>query len=367
MAMAAITLVSLVFLPETFRRDLRDARDVAGRPGGREGRRMTATNARHIVLILADDMGFSDIGCYGGEIHTPNLDALAGRRAAVHAVLQHRPLLPDAGVAADRPVPAPGRHRPHELEDAAPTATAGDLNRRVRDDRRGAAAGRLLARTCRASGTSPVRHGRRPTPAGRPGAASTGSSARSTGAGSFYRPAHPGARRARTSSRRGRSRPSWLLHRRDRRPRACGSSRSTSEEQTDKPFFLYVAYTAPHWPLHARRRTSRSTRGASTPAGTRSARSGCERLRQGGHRRRDLALAPRDARVPAWDDVADQAWEAAPHGGRTRRRSTAWTRASAGSSTQLSAGRLDNTLMLFLSDNGGCAEEMPPGRAPASS
>src|SRR5215204_3425804 len=30
-----------------------------------------------IVVILADDMGFSDIGCYGGEIATPNLDSLA--------------------------------------------------------------------------------------------------------------------------------------------------------------------------------------------------------------------------------------------------------------------------------------------------
>ena len=33
----------------------------------------------NIVIILADDMGFSDIGCYGGEINTPNLDRLANR------------------------------------------------------------------------------------------------------------------------------------------------------------------------------------------------------------------------------------------------------------------------------------------------
>ncbi|HZW70414.1 MAG TPA: arylsulfatase, partial [Hanamia sp.] len=31
----------------------------------------------NIIVILADDMGFSDIGCYGGEIHTPNIDFLA--------------------------------------------------------------------------------------------------------------------------------------------------------------------------------------------------------------------------------------------------------------------------------------------------
>ncbi len=33
----------------------------------------------NVVLILADDLGFSDIGCYGGEIATPNLDRLAAR------------------------------------------------------------------------------------------------------------------------------------------------------------------------------------------------------------------------------------------------------------------------------------------------
>ena len=37
------------------------------------------TDPPNVVLIMSDDMGFSDIGCYGGEINTPNLDRLADR------------------------------------------------------------------------------------------------------------------------------------------------------------------------------------------------------------------------------------------------------------------------------------------------
>ena len=38
---------------------------------------MNAKTRPNVVLILNDDMGYSDLGCYGGEVLTPNLDRLA--------------------------------------------------------------------------------------------------------------------------------------------------------------------------------------------------------------------------------------------------------------------------------------------------
>src|SRR5262245_14555455 len=38
---------------------------------------VAAAEKPNIVLIMSDDMGFSDLGCYGGEIQTPTLDRLA--------------------------------------------------------------------------------------------------------------------------------------------------------------------------------------------------------------------------------------------------------------------------------------------------
>ena len=54
-----VALVDLVLLPAL----VRASNQSAPRP--------------NIIVILADDMGFSDLGCYGSEIETPNLDRLA--------------------------------------------------------------------------------------------------------------------------------------------------------------------------------------------------------------------------------------------------------------------------------------------------
>ena len=61
-----IVLVAIGVTPEALGQSLSDSRP-------------------NIVLIVADDMGFSDIGAYGSEIRTPNLDALAANGAQLTA------------------------------------------------------------------------------------------------------------------------------------------------------------------------------------------------------------------------------------------------------------------------------------------
>ena len=60
------------------------------------------TGAPSVVYIVLDDVGFSALGCYGGPIETPNIDRIAARGRALHAVAHDRAVLADPFVPADR-------------------------------------------------------------------------------------------------------------------------------------------------------------------------------------------------------------------------------------------------------------------------
>jgi arylsulfatase len=125
-----------------------------------------------------------------------------------------------------------------------------------------------------------------------------------------------------------------------------------------EPYFLYVAFTAPHWPLHAR--------SAEIAKYQDRYRDGWDALRAERHLRmirmgmvsRRWPLTPRDPGVPGWQDAPDKEWQAhrmAVYAAQIDRLDQQIGRMLA----QLGKTRTeDNTLILFLSDNGGCAEEL---------
>ena len=83
----------------------------------------------NVVLILNDDMGYSDLGCYGGEIETPNLDRLARNG------LRFSQFYNTARCSPSRASMLTGLH-PHQTGvgiltyDSGPEGYAGNLNKR---------------------------------------------------------------------------------------------------------------------------------------------------------------------------------------------------------------------------------------------
>lgn len=122
------------------------------------------------------------------------------------------------------------------------------------------------------------------------------------------------------------------------------------------PFFLYVAYTAPHWPLHALSADIDRYLGAYD--------AGWDELRTTRHdRMKELGVADprwkvsaRDPSAPAWEDAPNRAWESsrmAVYAAQIDRMDQGVGHLVA----QLQRdGILDDTLLMFLSDNGGASE-----------
>ena len=130
----------------------------------------------------------------------------------------------------------------------------------------------------------------------------------------------------------------------------------------DKPFFLHVCYTAPHYPLHAKPEDIKKYTGKFRMGWDTMRRQRHERLVKMGLIDSKWKLSGRDSR--AYD------WASANHDHEDLRMAVY---AAMIDSMDQNIGRLmavlrksgeaDNTLVLFLSDNGGCAEE-PGGRSP---
>lgn len=134
----------------------------------------------------------------------------------------------------------------------------------------------------------------------------------------------------------------------------------------EDPFLLYLAYTAPHWPLHAWPDDIAKYKGKY--------KRGWDRLRLERHGRQlDMGvvdkrwpLTPRDSEVPAWEDVPDQDEKdlrMATYAAQIARMDQGIGRVLA---KLREVGQEDNTLVLFLSDNGACHEIVNRGKPDAA-
>lgn len=308
----------------------------------------------NIVLIMADDMGFSDLGSYGGEISTPNLDRLAegGLRFtqfynAARCVPTRASLLTglyphEAGIG-------------HMVGRSANGLYNGDLSREAI----------TLAEGLDAAGYSSYMAGKwhvTPWRSGAPNIVDNGPTGR--GFDRFY---------GIISSIRSYYNPPTLMEDGRELPSTEGDYHFTDavtdhavsyieEHDSDDPYFLYVAYTAPHFPLHAREEDIARYRGRFLEGWDVLGEERHQRLVELGLIDPAWPLPDRDPQELPWDEINPElyAW----FDERMAVYAAMVEQMDRGVGEILAAiearGETENTLVVFLSDNGGCAEEIGP-------
>ncbi len=309
-----------------------------------------AAKRPNIIIMMADDMGYSDIGCYGSEIKTPNLDGLAaggvrltqfyntGRCCPTRASLLTGLYPHQAGVG-------------HMMNDRGLEGYQGDLNRSCV----------TIAEVMKTAGYSTYMSGKwhvtkhvKPTgprdnwPLQRGFDRFFGTI---HGAGSFYDPNSLTRDNTQIAPEK-----KDFFYTDAISENAAGFIRDHAAAKKN-PFFMYVAYTSPHWPMHARPHNIAKYKGRY--------KKGWDALRAERHARMiklglvdsSWKLTPRDPGAPDWDTVDLKPW--------FERRMEVY--AAMIDCMDQGIGRIigalketeqfDNTLVLFLADNGGCAEE----------
>jgi arylsulfatase A-like enzyme len=305
----------------------------------------TDKNRPNIVLIVADDLGFSDLGSYGGEIDTPNIDSLA--REGVRFTQFYN----GARCVPTRASLLTGRYA-HEVGLGHMTYDAGEPGYRGTLSRHAPTLAEALKQFdyqtfmvgkwhLAANTNDPSDAGDWPHQRGFDAFFGT-----LPGHGSYYSPA-------------GLMRDSDFIRPGDDFFYTDAISNAAVDyigkaSRNQEPFFLYVAYTAPHYPLHARPETIQKY------ADTYS--QGWDKLRQKRHARvQELGLTtsdlpPRDEASIPWDQETNKQWQA--HRMQVYAAMVDEMDQGVGRilDTIRDAGNEGNTLVIFLSDNGASAE-----------
>ena len=315
-------------------------------------------NPPNIIVILADDMGYSDVGCFGSEISTPNIDSLAsegiiftrftneGRCCPSRASLLTGLYPHQAGMAAMADV----HYNTHEyqgfLSDQAVT----------------------IAELLKLKGYSTYFSGKWHVGDKDPHIPSKRGFDRSfaflNGASSYYNimPYRDSSWITITGSIGLK----MLYDGEDYLPPAEGyySTDAYTEKAIDfinadrdngNPFFLYLAYTAPHWPLHAPEENIIKYEGRYDVGWDVIRKKRFENQKNLGIVPEDAELAPLLSGVKSWDSLDQERKE------RYSRKMTVFAAMIDRLDWNIGrlvkrlreSGNLDNTMIIFLSDNGG--------------
>jgi len=307
----------------------------------------------NIILIMGDDMGYSDLGCYGGEINTPHLDALAknglrytqfynGARCCPTRASLLTGLYPQqAGVG-------------HMVSDRGTPAFRGDLSANavtIGEVLKGAGYSTYLSGKWHVARWDNDKEDfeidKKNWPNQRGFDEFYGMI---SGAGSFYDPRS-------LSHNNQYVTPSDDFYMTNAVTEYAVER--INEHESENPFFMYVAYTAPHWPMHALPEDIAKYKGMYDNGWDHMRSERLKRMKELGIVPDHTELTPRDSRVLSWDeDIEHRNWEIA----NMEVYAAMTDRMDAGIGEIVAElkrkGELNNTLIFFLQDNGACAEEL---------
>lgn len=308
----------------------------------------------NIILIMSDDVGYSDIGCYGGEIRTPNLDALAA------GGLRYTQFYNTSRCCPTRAALLTGLHQHqagigHMVSDRGNDGYRGDLNEHcltIAQVMRTAGyknymSGKWHVTKYKYSQEEPSRHN---WPLQRGFDRFFGTI---QGAGSFYDP-HT------LTSGNTLITPGEGFYYTD--AISDTAVKFIREHDSDDPFFMYVAYTAAHWPMHALPVDIARYKGMYDIGwdSIRSAR--YKRMIEMGLISPEWEMSPAYPAGREWEKVDMKEWHA---------RCMEVYAAMLDNMDQgigrivkelEAGGKLENTIIFYLQDNGACAETYGFGR-----
>ena len=304
----------------------------------------------NIILIMSDDMGYSDIGCYGSEIDTPRLDGLAAnglrfthfyntaRCCPTRASLMTGLYPHQAGVG-------------HMMNDRGLDGYRGNLNRRcvtIPEALKTAGYSTYMAGKWHVTKETNPDGPKHNWPLQRGYDRFYGTI---HGAGSFFDPNTLTRDNTMISPYADPEyKPKTFYYTDAINDHAV---RYIREHKGDAPFFIYVAHTAAHWPMHALPEDIAKYKGKYDGGYTPIRRARFAKMKKLGVIEKHWKLSPQAGN---WSGVSDKKWEAAcmeVYAAMVDNMDAGIGRIVA---SLKKTGRLDNTLIFYLMDNGGCAE-----------